>query len=635
MKHFFRSVIAFLLIAVLLVTSASALTVDEALELLDRTFVYEIPEEARKADTLDELFTLLGDPYTGYLTAEEYHAFLNGMAGVQPLVGIGVSIRFTGEGILILDTVTGGSAQMAGLMPGDLIVEIEGVSCVPANESHQALIVGEEGTFVNITVLRNGVSFHYSLLRRQVVVPNVEFTVADGNIGLIECTSFGPEAGKEVGEGITLFDRQADFWLLDLRSNGGGYTDAAIELLGAFGGRGPYLYLRDRNGYTQYFGHNDPALTEDPVIVLVNGGSASASEAVAAGIRDTGRGIVIGTRTYGKGVAQIVLDRDTDPQLFDGDALKVTAYRFYSQGANTTDMIGVIPTLMIHDAAAPAVAQALCGTFRDDLVTEGQMMLLIADQYFFMDMESLTPDVAAPLLSALPPSAQLWVGANEFMWEEITPADAAELLGVPYDDPCFTDVAASPYADAINTLGTYSLLLGDGTGRFLPKGNLTRAQVCAMLAQLLGVTYDGPSRFSDVADSAWYADEVGAMAQLGFVEGVGNGKFNPDAILTQQEYFTILGRMARFLNFAVDDFTNSLYTADGVSLLPLMPELNGFADWAKENVAVLNGSAETLGRSGTMLFDTPENLSPTAPISREQAALCLYRVLNFTGILPV
>ena len=633
MKRIFR-LAAGILAAALLAAPASALSVEEALGILDEAYVYDIPDPARDAETLDGLFALLGDPYTEYMTAEEYTQFLSDVDGTQQLVGIGVSIQYTAEGILILDTIEGGSAQMAGLQAGDLITAVDGVSCVPANESHQALITGEEGTFVVITVLRDGVTFSHALLRRRVVIPNTEVSLK-GNIGVIESSSFGSDTGTLFADGIRRYDGQADFWLVDLRSNVGGYTTSAVEAMGSFGGPNYYLFLRDREGNTQYYSHVESALTEDPVIVLVSGQSASAAEAFAAAIRDTGRGIVIGTRTYGKGVAQIVLDSETDPDLFDGDALKLTAYRFYSQGASTTDMIGVIPTLMLDEVIAPAVAEAMCGSFRDDYVTEGQMMLLIDDQYFFLDIAALTPDVASALLSALPPSAQLWVGADEFMWKEITPADAADLLNAEYTGRRFTDVDDSPYADAINTLGTYSLLLGDGSGRFLPQSKLTRAQLCAMLAQMLGVTYDGPSLFTDVDDSAWYADEVGAMAQLGFVEGVGNGRFNPDAVLTQQEYLTVLGRMARFLNFVVDDYSYALQDADGNSLLPLMEELNGFADWAKESVAILDGCAETLGRSGTMLFDKLENLTPTAPITREQAAASLYKVLNFTGILPV
>lgn len=636
MKRFFRRIAAVTLSLALLVTTASALSVEEALTLLDETYLREVPEQARQAESLDELFALLGDPYTCYMTAEDFEGFLTAVDGTQSLVGIGVSIQYTEEGILILDVIDGGAAQRAGLAAGDLIVAVDGTSCVPADESHQALIAGQAETFVTLTVLRDGVTRDYALMRQEIVIPNTTFSLEEGGIGYIQCTSFGMDSDDLTAEALSRYDGEVTHWVLDLRSNSGGYTDAAVSMLGTFAGPGYYLFLRDKGGYTAGYAHLSNALTESPVIVLTNAFSASASEAVAAGIRDTGRGIVIGSRTYGKGVAQVLLDSATHPDLFTDDALKVTAYRFYSQRGNTTDAIGVIPTLMVADEDAEAVAAALCGAFRDDYVTEGQLMLSIAGQYFFIDLDELADGTASALLSALPPSAQLWVGEDTYYWDEITVGEAAALLNVSYTDRGFDDVNDSPYADEINTLSTYALLLGDGTGQFRPEGQLTRAQACAMLAQTLNLSCDGPSFFTDVDGDAWYAGAVNAMAELGLVEGTGGGKFNPDGLLSQQEYLTILGRLARWLNFNVDGYRYSFYDSEGNYILDLLhPELSVFAPWAREEVAVLDGCAENLGRYGTMLFTDLSELEPDAPILREEAAASLYRVLNLTGILNV
>jgi len=422
--------------------------------------------------------------------------------------------------------------------------------------------------------------------------------------------------------------------VLDLRSNSGGYSNAAVSASGAFSGPGAYLFLRDKLGNLEYYVYSGKTVTEDAVVVLMDGGSASASEALAANIRDTQRGILVGTRTFGKGVAQVILDGESYPDRFDNDALKVTAYRFYSTNGTTTDQIGVIPTLMTDNQSAYDIAMALCGSFRNDYVTEGQMMLQIAGQYYFIDPASMSAETASALLAALPPVAQLYVGAHTYNWEEISPEQAAELLNTSYSSRYFSDVSSSPYADEINTLATYYLLLGDGKGHFMPENQLTRAQVCAMLSHLLGVTYSGPSQFSDVDPSAWYADEVNAMAYLGFVEGVGNGRFQPDSVLTQQEFFTILGRMARYLNFNVDNYAATFYDDNGTCLLDYNPLLDGFADWAKEETALLIWSSEALSASGSMLFTDPEHLTPTAPISREEAAACMYRMLAILDILP-
>ena len=181
MKHLIRRIAAFLLIAALLGTSASALTVDEALDLLDRYYVYDIPEEARDAETLDELFSLLGEPYTYYMDPGQYSSFLSSMNEEQSLVGIGVSVELTEQGILILEAMPNTPAQRAGLQPGDLIVAVNGVSCAPADPSPQAMIAGEPGTFVTISVLRGDDTFTHTLIRSVIIIPNVAFSsLCDG-----------------------------------------------------------------------------------------------------------------------------------------------------------------------------------------------------------------------------------------------------------------------------------------------------------------------------------------------------------------------------------------------------------------------------------------------------------------------
>lgn len=635
MKRIIRRAAAAILSLTLLVTSASALSVEEALELLDSAFLQEIPDPAREAQTLDELFSLLGDPYTYYMSEEEYREFLGDLEGVTAVVGIGISAQLTDEGILVSEVIPGGSADASGLNVGDLIVAIDGTPCVPATMEHHSMIGGEAGTFLTLTVLRDGQSMTFTLPRVQVSIPNIQFTLLDGNVGYIDCNSFGMDTGNDVAAAVRRYDYEADTWLLDLRGNTGGYTTAAVEALGSFVGPGYLLFLRGKTGYTEAYSHGDLAVNDEPLIVLVDGSSASASEAVAAGLRDLGRGLVIGTRTFGKGVAQALLDEAGYPELFSGDALKMTVYRFYSVGGNTTDRIGVIPALLVDEKSTLAIAQSLCGSFREDYVTEGQLMLHIAGQYFFIDRDTLAPETTSALLSALPPSATLYLGVDTYTWDTVTPADAAHILGVEYINRYFTDVAGSPYADEINTLATYELLLGDGSGQFDPKGRLTRAEACAMLAQLMGLTYTGPSQFTDVADSAWYADEVNAMAALGFVKGTGDGRFQPNAVLSQQEFFAILGRMARHLNLTADNYAASFYRPDGTCLLDYNPSLTAFPRWAKEGVAVLAWSFGALSNDGSMLFTELDQLNPAAPILREEAAACIYRMLHIMGILSV
>ncbi len=632
MKKYLSRLLAAALALVLLVVPASALTVDQALELLEELYYYEIPDEAYQAETLDELMSLLEDPYTQYMTAEEYQAFLKLLEGDSSVIGIGVSCRYTPEGILILSTISGGSAREAGLQAGDLIVEIDGQSCVPANEENAGRLTGPEGTQVSVTVLRDGERKGYTLTRRPVVEPNVELSI-EGRVGLLDCNSFGKDTGKEFAKLVKDNDGRVDVWVVDLRGNGGGYTNAAVDMLGALMGPGYHLYFETAAGGVEAVPAYDRQATDKPVIVLTDGGSASASELTSGSLRDSGRGVLVGGRTYGKGVAQIMLDEDALASLpeydgyFEGDGLKITVYRFYSGGLNSPDKIGVIPTLLVDDDYAEAVALALCGSQED-----AKLCVMPGAVPYYVD-PGTDGDTLSALLSALPPQALVFC-ADGGDFQQVSAAEAAQRLGVAYESRWFTDLGDSRYADAVNAMGTYGLLRGDGKGHFTPKSGLTRAELCSMLASVLNVAYRGESRFTDVDQNAWYGPSVNAMAYLGIVDGVGGGKFNPGGTLTQEEFHTILGRTARFFNVKLDAYAQWV-EQEGRLTLGQSSALSGYSAWARNSMAVLAwGLEDALDGTGDLLFASLKELSPKAPILREEAAAGMYAVLSGLEILP-
>ena len=632
MKKYLSRLLAAVLALVLLVVPASALTVDQALELLEELYYYEIPDEAYQAETLDELMSLLEDPYTQYMTAEEYQAFLKLLEGDSSVIGIGVSCRYTPEGILILSTISGGSAREAGLQAGDLIVEIDGQSCVPANEENAGRLTGPEGTQVSVTVLRDGERKGYTLTRHPVVEPNVELSI-EGRVGLLDCNSFGKDTGKEFAKLVKDNDGRVDVWVVDLRGNGGGYTNAAVDMLGALMGPGYHLYFETAAGGVEAVPAYDRQATDKPVIVLTDGGSASASELTSGSLRDSGRGVLVGGRTYGKGVAQIMLDEEALAPLpeydgyFEGDGLKITVYRFYSGGLNSPDKIGVIPTLLVDDEDTAAVALALCGSQED-----AKLCVMPGAVPYYVD-PGTDGDTLSALLSALPPQALVFY-ADGGDFQQVSAAEAAQRLGVAYESRWFTDLGDSRYADAVNAMGTYGLLRGDGKGHFTPKSGLTRAELCSMLASVLNVAYRGESRFTDVDQNAWYGPSVNAMAYLGIVDGVGGGKFNPGGTLTQEEFHTILGRTARFFNVKLDAYAQWV-EQEGRLTLGQSSALSGYSAWARNSMAVLAwGLEDALDGTGDLLFASLKELSPKAPILREEAAAGMYAVLSGLEILP-
>ena len=631
MKKYLSRLPALLLALILLIAPASALTVDQALELLEVWYYYDIPDEAYGAETLDELMEILGDPYTRYMSPEEYRAFLDALEGYADLVGIGVSIRYTEQGIFVVDTISGGSAREAGIRAGDLIIEVDGVSCVPANENSAGLITGKEGTTVSVTILRDGETYTYVLTRRPVVIPNTEIQIMDGGIGWIDCNSFGQDTGKDFAELVRKNDSRVNVWVVDLRGNGGGYVNAAADLLSALMGPGRYVYFESGNGIVQYVPGELPAASVKPVIVLTDANSASASEIVVSNLRDLSRSITVGGRTYGKGVAQSMLDESVYPGYFDGDGLKVTTYRFYSAGWNTSDSVGVIPTLLVDDDKIADVALVLCGRQQD-----AQLRIQLNGQTYYVSPDAAR-DALEALLAALPPQAETAYAGDGGNYQACTVAEAADKLGVTYSSRWFTDVSDSKYADAVNAMGAYELLLGDGSGNFIPKTQLTRAELCTMLARVLDVSWQGESLFSDVSPSAWYGPSVNAMAYLGLVEGVDGigGRFKPNDTLTQEQFLTIMGRVARFINLQLDAYGDLLDGSNDWLNWSQQAALVSFADWSKSNVAVLAyGLNIALKEDGDLLYAPLGELSPKTPILREEAAAGMYAVLSGLNILP-
>ena len=611
--------------ALLLATGAQALSVEEAREILQRSYVDRLPRAAQDASSLDELFSYTDD-YTYYMTGEEYKDFLAGVEGEERFVGIGAEIRYSEEGIEIVSPLKGGGAEKAGLLAGDVIVAIDGESCVPGTAEARERLLGEAGTQVRVTVLRaDGSKKDITVTRALVVQANTSVSAEDG-IGYIDCGSFGSQTGTYFQDGVRRYSSAVRAWIVDLRSNGGGLTSAAVTALGTFAGKGELAYFVDRDGDAIPERYAGADLTDKPVIVLMNNSSASASEIFAGGILGTGAGIVIGERSYGKGVAQIIYDGTNCPYLTD-DAVKLTAYRFYCAGGNTSDRVGVVPTLYIPQGRTTAVAKLLAGEKRAD---GAYLHLVLAGLDFYVDADEAKEESGATeaLLRALAPDAVLYWGENGAE-ERMTSAQAREKLGAPQASLDFNDADRSAYADEINALAAYRIVFGD-KGAFRPEDTMTRAEVCALLAQALDVYAQGEGHFTDVPKDSWYAPSVNAMASLGLVSGVGGGRFAPNATMTQEDFITVLGRLVEFLNLDARAYLGE----HPLAILQPLAQYKDFSPWAIRCADLLTSSVtDEDGNAVTMYCTDLAHIEPKAPILREQAAAALYNALRTTGVL--
>ena len=611
--------------ALLLATGTQALSVEEAREILQRSYVDRLPRAAQDASSLDELFSYTDD-YTYYMTGEEYKAFLAGVEGEESFTGIGAEILYGENGIEIVSTLKDGGAEKAGLLAGDVIVAIDGEGCVPGTDEAREKLLGEAGTQVRVTVLRADGSKKDITVTRALVVQTNTTVSAEGGVGYIDCGSFGSQTGTYFQDGVRKNDSAVRAWIVDLRGNGGGLTSAAVTALGTFAGKGELAYFVDRGGNAIPERYDGADLTDKPVIVLMNNSSASASEIFAGGILGTGSGIVIGERSYGKGVAQIVYDGTNCPYLTD-DAVKLTAYRFYCAGGNTSDRVGVVPTLYIPQGRTTAVARLLAGEKHAD---GAYLHLVLAGLDFYVDAAEAKEQTGATeaLLRALAPDTALYWGENGAE-ERVTSAQAREKLGAPQASLDFSDVDRSAYAGEINALAAYRIVFGD-KGAFRPEDTMTRAEVCALLAQALDVYARGEGYFTDVAKDSWYAPSVNAMASLGLISGVGGGRFAPNATMTQEEFITVLGRLVEFLNLDARAYLDE----HPLAILQPLAQYKSFSPWAIRCADLLTSSVtDEDGNAVTMYCTDLARIEPKAPILREQAAAALYNALRTTGVL--
>ena len=621
MKRIFPLGLSLALAASVCLTPASALTVQQAGELLDQYYVDEVPDSVLAQEDLDSMLEALGDPYTVYMTQEEYSAFLNSVNGGS-VVGIGVSIQsaVTDHGFLILSILPDSPAQEAGLAEGDYILSIDGVTVTASEQS--AALTGKEGTQVTVTILSGstGETRELTLTRRAVQIPIVTYSLVDG-AAVIECVSFGDTTAQTISQALTQYDDLDRPFILDLRSNPGGSTNAAAGSASSFTGGGTMVYFRDSEGkYTSVSTAKDyPDLTDQPLIILTDSNSASASELFSAAIRDYGAGISIGGRTYGKGVAQIVLDEDTNPALFDGDALKITTYRFYSPDGATNDTVGVIPTLLMSQEYAPIAALLLTTPQPTD--TQGYWKLDLAGCTFYVSQEQAAQegyrDAFDQMLEALPPSAQISLGTGGSQWTSVTPTQAAQAMGLSYD--CrwdYSDLNQSIYPDDVATLSAYGLLGGFPDGSFRPNQSITRGEFAVLLAAALNLRVSSSAGFTDVPADAWYAQSVDAMVAKGFLAGRSSTTFGPQDNLSYEEMTTILSAISSWACMEGHAVADEPVPASKQTVYSV------FSNWAQAPAWRLS----TLGVDVDLT-------APQAPATRDQAAHMICQFLQAAGLL--
>jgi len=322
----------------------------EAWQYIDGNFIGELPDsEERAYGAIRGSMALLDDPYTFFVepvAREQERQSLQGTFG-----GIGATLTRPEEGgPIILEPIPGNPAELAGIEFGDELLAVDGTAVTPEMTVADAanLIRGEKGTTVVLTVRHPGQDepVDIEIERGDILIPSVTYRTLPDNeqIGYIQLTRFSGESGSEMAEALTaLQDQDVEMLVLDLRGNGGGLLDAAVSVADLFLDEGPALYQRSKGEDERVYNTSSETLAPDlPLIVLVDGGTASAAEILAGALQDRGRAKLVGSGpTYGKGSVQLVFD------LSDGSSVHVTSSRWYTPDRNQLDQAGLQPDVLV------------------------------------------------------------------------------------------------------------------------------------------------------------------------------------------------------------------------------------------------------------------------------------------------
>lgn len=317
--------------------------IKEAMVKIQTEYVDDVDMEKVVAGAIDGMAEATGDPYTRYVSKEEYDKML--VEGKEEYDGIGVHITYDVKrnGILILGLMPNSPALEAGLKNNDVILQVDDM-VVTIDNYKEAVekLKGVAGTKVVLKVKRGEEIITKEAMRKKIITNNTESEVLENNIGYIKIWSFENGICDQFkAEYEALKAKNVSGLVIDLRNNPGGLVNETIDILSLLLPKGEVLKLVKKDGSTKVYNSEGTSVINIPLVVLVNSSSASASEILASAVKDSQKGILIGNKTYGKGIVQTI------ERLSFGDAISITTSKYYTASGIEIHKNGIEPNIKV------------------------------------------------------------------------------------------------------------------------------------------------------------------------------------------------------------------------------------------------------------------------------------------------
>jgi len=330
----------------------------QVVAIIKTQYLEDVPVSGMMEGAARGIVESLNDPYSVYLNQEEYEEFRQHIEGSIGGIGIFVSVNEE-EKFVVYSVIKGTPANKAGLQKGDIIFRVNDklASEMDIDEA-VANMRGEPGTEVQVGVLRDGELKDFMVTRDIIDIPTVESTVIEDDIGYLQLNLFASNSDEALVEHLAkLKQEKIKGLVLDLRDNPGGDLESAVNISGYFVPQGPVVYIVDNRGRTKSMENNSPVELGVPLVVLINEGSASASEVLAGAIKDTNSGILIGEKSFGKALVQVLIE------MKGGDAMKLTTAKYLTPNKTDIQAKGIEPdiqvSLMVDDTEDTQLKKAL------------------------------------------------------------------------------------------------------------------------------------------------------------------------------------------------------------------------------------------------------------------------------------